>query len=86
MAGGSTTNDDTAAVRRFLIDNGDWVRPAAELTDDVPLLREVLDSLAIVNLTLWIESDLEVALEDDDLAPANFANVGSIARLIARRR
>jgi len=72
-------------VRGFLVENRDWLAPASELTDDTPL-SGVLDSLAVVNLVLWIESDLGAELQDGDLEPENFETVARIAALIDSRR
>jgi acyl carrier protein len=72
-------------VRGFLVENRDWVAPASELADDTPLTA-VLDSLAVVNLVLWIEQDLGAELHDGDLEPENFETVARIAALIDSRR
>jgi acyl carrier protein len=81
-----TTEDTAGRIRDFLVETGDWQGPREELTDDLPLLRDVLDSLAVMNVVLWIESDLGVAVDDDDLEPANFATIATIAAFIQQRR
>jgi acyl carrier protein len=77
--------ETASLIRTFLIENGDWLAPAAELTDDTPL-SGVLDSVALVNLVLWIEKTLGARLRDDDIEPENFATVASIAALVDSRR
>jgi acyl carrier protein len=72
-------------VRGFLIENGDWLAPAAQLTDETPL-SGVLDSVALVNLVLWIEQTLGVELQDADIEPESFSSVASVAALIDSRR
>jgi acyl carrier protein len=81
------TSDETAEqIRDFLIGQGGWHRPRKELTDDVPLLNDVLDSLAVVNLVAFLESEYGVAVLDEDLEPANFVTIASIGAFVARRR
>jgi len=70
---------------RLPASTGSWI-PPPELTDDQPLLSDVLDSLDIVGLVLWIESDLGIELVAATSRAENFATVARIAGLIDLRR
>lgn len=79
-----TTED---RVRKHLIATGAWSRPASELTDDYALLDNgVMDSLGIMQMVSFLEDDLGIEIEDDDLMPENFSSIGAIAQLVGARR
>ena len=74
-------------VRQHLIATGAWSGPPEELTDDYALLDEgVMDSLGILQMVTFLEDDLGVEVEDDDLVPENFASVAAIAQLVGVRQ
>lgn len=58
---------------------------AASIGSDTLLARVGLDSLAAVELTLAIEEEFDIVLDDDDLALANFASIDAIASMLSRR-
>ena len=41
-----------------------------------------LDSLAIIRLMAFLDTDLGISIEDDELHADNFATLGAIARLL----
>jgi acyl carrier protein len=86
MQGPQPSSETSEWIRGFLIDRGDWHGARAELTDDLPLLHDLLDSLAVPDLVLAIESEHGIALADDDLDPSNFATIAKISALIEARR
>ena len=45
----------------------------------------ILDSMGIVKLVDFIETEYQIKVEDQDLVPDNFEMIGSIAELIARK-
>ena len=71
-------------LRRFLVEELDWRGASAGLTDETPLLNNVLDSLGIVELVELIESEFGVPVGDDDLTTENFGTVGGLVAFIAR--
>jgi len=73
-------------IRDFVIETGDWPKPREALTLDVPLLNHVIDSIGVISLVSLIESEFGVTVDDNDLAPANFATIGSVVAFVERRR
>ena len=74
-------NDDP--VRGFLEDE----LPGVPLSDDDELLQPGrLDSLGVVRLVATIEDHYGITIEQDEIHPANFKNVGTVRALIARKR
>lgn len=47
---------------------------------------EVMDSLAIMKLILFLEDEFGVKIADDDMALENFTSVESIYALVERKR
>lgn len=73
-------------IRDFAIDNGDWHGTREELTGEVPLLNNVLDSVGLVELVSLIEHDFGIEVGADDLEPANFATIDTVVAFILRRQ
>jgi acyl carrier protein len=73
-------------VRDFLIDEGQWDGPRSELTDDLPLIEaHVIDSMTLLRLVAWLESEYGIAIGDADVVPSNFGSIERISRLVATR-
>ncbi len=43
-----------------------------------------LDSTAILELVLWLESTYDVTIENEDLTPENFASIRNIEEFVQR--
>jgi acyl carrier protein len=79
-----TTGD---ALRGFISHDLPGGRPAAELTDDFPLIGErVIDSLGIFQLVSFIESELGVDIADDEVVLENFETIGALTAFIEAKR
>jgi acyl carrier protein len=73
-------------IREFVLEEGAWHRGPDELTDDVPLLTGVLNSIAIVDLVALLESEFGIVVENDDLDPENFSSIHAIVAFVERKR
>ena len=70
-------------VRGFIIDNLGWEGSADELTDDLPLIQAgVLDSLGILTLVEFLESNYGITIEDREIVPANLGSLASIEQYV----
>lgn len=73
-------------LRDFMVDELLWQVPREALTSDFSLVEnELLDSLDILRLVTFLEEELGLRLEDEDLVPENFETIGSIVHLIEQR-
>ncbi len=72
-------------LRTFILDKLKWSAPAEKLTDQFPLL-EVLDSMSLLKLAGFLEDELDVVIDEDDLSPESFHNINSIVALVARKQ
>jgi acyl carrier protein len=71
-------------VRDFLIDEAYWDGPRADLTDDLPLIEtQVIDSMLLLRLVEWLESEFKIAIGDADIVPSNFGSIERISQLVA---
>ena len=69
-------------VRRFVIEELDFVGEPDELTDDFELLEEgVLDSLGIMALVEYLEAAFDIFIDEYDIVAERFETVVSIAGL-----
>ena len=55
-------------------------------TSDCDLYAEGLDSMALMQLILFLEQDLGVRIEPEDLGRENFQTLDAIARLVEKKR
>lgn len=70
-------------IREFLSSRGTGgaLDPHSEL-----VATGILDSLLIMDLIAYLESNYHVRLEEDDVSPANFRTTIALAELIEARR
>lgn len=76
----------TSTIRSFIADELASDVTAAEIGDDTPLLEGILDSVALFRLVGFLEEEFSVAVEDHELAPANFGSLNRIAEFIRSKR
>lgn len=80
------TDDIAATIRAFITANF----PAAKLqplgeTDSL-LDEGIVDSLGIMQIVEFVETDLGVAVLDEDLTPENFDSIRTLVEFVARKR
>ena len=79
---GRTTELETT-IRNFLISDIVVGEGAENITPDTALLAEgLIDSMALMRIVTYLESDLGAKIEDEALLPENFESIRAIARLV----
>ena len=69
-------------VREFLFEKFPLAK-SRSLDDNASLLDEgILDSLGVLELVTFLQEELSVAVEDDDLVPENFASIDAIVQFV----
>jgi acyl carrier protein len=58
------------------------VETTGELTDETPILNDVVDSLGLMQLVSFLEEEYGVQIEDVDITSENFQSVTTIDRFI----
>lgn len=79
-----TRAEITRSLRSYL--ETEFPNEGTELTDSTDLLNEwFIDSLAIVQTVLFLESNFGISLGRADIDAASFKSIDTLAGLIARR-
>jgi acyl carrier protein len=70
-------------IRKFVVEELGHDRPASDLADETSLIDNgVIDSLAIVKVVLFIEREFGIKVRDEDVLPASFDSIASIASFV----
>ena len=76
----------TESVRQFIVGNFPSARRRA-LNDDDPLLENgIVDSLGVLDIVSFLESEFGITVSDDELIPENFGNIQSIAGYVEKKQ
>ena len=74
-------------IRDFLIEETSWEGSRTELTDELPLIENhVIDSMGLLRLVAWLESEYGVTIDDTEVVPSNFGSIEKIAKLLDTKR
>lgn len=83
----TSESDILTRVRGFVQDNFLYMHSSFQLADDDPLLEKgVLDSMSMVEMIAFVESEFGVRAEDDEVSEANFGSLSGIARFVGKKR
>ena len=75
------------AIRQFVLTNYLPGEPNTNLRDDMPLQSSgILDSLAVLQLTLFIQQQFGVTLSVYDIEPEQFDKIDDMAHCVTTRR
>jgi len=78
--------NEANTIREFLISELYWQGPREDLTDELPLIaNHVIDSMGLLRLVAWAESEFGIAIDDTEVVPANFGTIDAVATLIASK-
>ena len=73
-------------LKKYIRDELAPEQDLVDLDESLSLIETgILDSMGIVKLVDFIETEYQIKVEDQDLVPDNFEKIGSIAELIARK-
>jgi acyl carrier protein len=70
-------------IRSYIDDNFLYMRPDAVLDDDDSLLGTgIIDSMGVMELIVFVESEFELTVGDAEVTKDNFDSVATIARFV----
>lgn len=73
-------------IRHFILNQFPLARQRA-IGDDDPLLRTgILDSLGILEVVAFIETEFEITVADEELVPESFESIATMARFVDGKR
>jgi acyl carrier protein len=75
------TTEIEQEIRSFLIDKFLFGRSEG-LTDDVPLLGNVIDSQGVIELIVFVQDRFGIEVGDEEVTTDNFASVKSVVTFI----
>ncbi len=73
-------------IRQYLIDHFPSARRHPIGTDDPLLANGILDSLGILDLVAYLESEFGITVSDDDLVPEHFETLGRLEQFVALKQ
>ena len=80
-------SDIITRVRGFIQENFLYMHSDFQLADDDRLLdKGVMDSMSIVEMITFIETEFGVQAMEDEISEANFGSLTGIARFIGDKR
>jgi len=76
----------TDQIRAFVLDKFPQAKKKNLRDSDKLLESGIVDSLGILDLVAFLESDFQVHISDEELLPENFQTVEAIAQFVERKR
>tara|TARA_R110002111_G_scaffold110136_1_gene169380 strand:- start:372 stop:620 length:249 start_codon:yes stop_codon:yes gene_type:complete len=74
-------------VKDFILENYLFTDDQSALSEDDSLLeRGIVDSTGMLEIIMFIEEDLGVKVEDEEMVPENLDSVNRIAAFVARKQ
>jgi acyl carrier protein len=73
-------------IRDFLIEEANWDGSREELAGELTLIENhVIDSMLLLRMVAWLESEYGIAIGDADVVPSNFGSIDRICQLVATK-
>lgn len=73
-------------VRNFLLSELHWDETKGALTPEFGLIENhVVDSMGLLMLVSFVEQQFGIELADEELVPAHFGTIASIASLVDKK-
>ncbi len=73
-------------VRKFILKKLKF-EGKGELTDEYPLLRgEVIDSMSIFRVVGFLQDEMDIVVDPEELVPENFGTISAIARFVREKQ
>ena len=80
-------DETTAKIKQFIVDEFMPDVSVDELDSDFDLLTGgVVDSLGLLQVVAWLESEFDVAVDDSQLGPESFRTVDAIKAFVDQSR
>ena len=75
-----------SCVREYIAENFLYMRRNFEFEDTDSLLgRGIIDSMGVIELLAFVQSEFEVSVDDDEITEENFGTLWLIARFVQRK-
>lgn len=79
--------DETMKIKQFIVEEFMPDVPAEELDSDFDLLTGgVVDSLGLLKVVAWLESEYDIGVDESELGPESFRTVNAIREYIEQQQ
>ena len=78
------TTEIEQGIRTYLIEEFLFGR-SETLTDDTPLLGNVIDSQGVIELVSFVQQRFNIEVNDDEVTTDNFASVKTVVAFIEKK-
>jgi acyl carrier protein len=80
-------DETTLKVKQFIVDEFMPDVPVEELDADFDLLTGgVVDSLGLLKVVAWLETEFDIIVDDSELGPESFRTAAAISAFIQQSR
>jgi acyl carrier protein len=77
----------TTKIKQFIVEEFMPDVPVEELDTDFDLLTGgVVDSLGLLQVVAWLETEFDIGVDDAELGPESFRTVGAIKAFVDQAR
>jgi acyl carrier protein len=81
----TTTSSIEQKIHSFLLEKFPLARKAGVGKDTALLEKGILDSLGILDVVSFLESEFSVAISDEELVPENFQSLDTLASFVRKK-
>lgn len=79
--------DDTTKIKHFIVEEFMPDVPVEDLDSDYDLLTGgVVDSLGLLKVVAWLETEFDIGVDDSELGPESFRTVDAIREFVDQAR
>jgi acyl carrier protein len=79
--------DDTTKIKTFIVEEFMPDVPVEDLESDYDLLEGgVVDSLGLLKVVAWLETEFDIGVDDAELGPESFRTVDAIKAFVDQSR
>jgi acyl carrier protein len=80
-----TTDSIEQRIHAFLLEKFPLARKAGVGRDTALLEKGILDSLGILDVVSFLESEFSMVISDDELLPENFQSLGTLSTFVMKK-
>ena len=81
----TVTSSIEQRIHAFLLEKFPLARKAGVDKDTALLEKGILDSLGILDVVSFLESDFSIVMSDEELVPENFQSLGTLAAFVLKK-
>ena len=81
----ATTDSIEQRIQAFLVEKFPLARKAGINKDTALLERGILDSLGILDVVSFLESEFSLVISDEELLPENFQSLGTLSAFVLKK-